>query len=84
VRNRRGLTEPWPSEPLQPRPALRPAWVELNCLLCGELGGRIEDERIVRPAAPGRIRVAGRRLLCGRCGSALLPGDRGQGPILST
>ena len=74
--------EPLAAEPVaEPRPAIR--WVELICLLCGELAGRIEDERIVRPAAPGSVRLEGQRLLCGRCGSSVLPGERGEGTPFS-
>jgi hypothetical protein len=56
-----------------PRPAV--VRTELSCLLCGEIAGVIENRRIVRPRSPGSLRYDGRRLTCGRCGSALIPGD---------
>lgn len=52
-------------------------WTEFTCLVCGELAGYVEDERIVRPVSPGRIRIERARLVCGRCGGLLLPGERG-------
>jgi len=58
-------------------PRTRIAWTELTCLTCGEVAGYIQDHRIVRPVAPGRIRLERSRLRCGRCGGMLLPGERG-------
>jgi hypothetical protein len=55
----------------------RVAWIELSCLNCGELAGYIEDRRVVRQMAPGRLRVDRGRLRCGRCGGLLLTGDQG-------
>lgn len=52
-------------------------WTELCCLTCGEVAGYIENQRIVRPVSPGRIRLERARLSCGRCGGLLLPGARG-------
>ena len=55
----------------------RISWVELSCLNCGELAGYVENERIVKPVAPGRIRLDGGRPRCGRCNGLLLTGERG-------
>lgn len=55
----------------------RIAWVELNCLTCGEVAGYVEDQRIVRPVNPDGIRIERGRLRCGRCGGLLLTGARG-------
>ena len=55
----------------------RISWVELSCLNCGELAGYIENERIVKPVVPGRIRLDSGRLRCGRCNGLLLTGQRG-------
>lgn len=52
-------------------------WVELSCLSCGELAGYIENQRLVKPVVPGRIRMDAGRLRCGRCGGLLLSGERG-------
>lgn len=59
----------------------RVAWIELSCLNCGELAGYIEDNRVVRQVTPGRVRVDGKRLRCGRCGGLLLTGDHGVSPV---
>ena len=56
---------------------VRIAWVELTCLPCGEVAGYVENARLVRPIYPGGIRLERHRLRCGRCGGALLPGNRG-------
>jgi hypothetical protein len=58
-------------------PRTRISWVELCCLNCGEVAGYIEDGRLVKPVIPGRIRMHGRRLRCGRCDGLLLSGERG-------
>jgi len=55
----------------------RISWVELSCLNCGELAGYVENERLVKPVVPGRIRLDGGRPRCGRCGGLLLTGARG-------
>jgi hypothetical protein len=55
----------------------RISWVELSCLNCGELAGYIENERIVKPVVPGRVRLEKGRLRCGRCNGLLLSGQRG-------
>ena len=65
------------SEPAEAPTRVRIAWTELTCLTCGELAGYVENQRIVRPLKPGRIRLTGRRLGCGRCGGLLLFGERG-------
>jgi hypothetical protein len=53
------------------------SWVELCCLNCGELAGYIENAHLVKPVVPGRIRIEGCRLRCGRCDGMLLSGERG-------
>jgi RNase P subunit RPR2 len=63
--------------PVEAPARVRIAWTELTCLTCGEVAGYIENQRIVRPVTPGRVRIKGRRLGCGRCGGLLLPGERG-------
>jgi hypothetical protein len=55
----------------------RISWIELCCLNCGEVAGYIENARLVKPVVPGRIRMDGRRLRCGRCDGLLLSGERG-------
>ena len=55
----------------------RIAWVELNCLPCGEVAGYIENARLVRPTYPDGIRIERGHLRCGRCGGVLLAGNRG-------
>ena len=52
-------------------------WTELSCLTCGEVAGYVENQRIVRPVSPGRIRLERAALRCGRCAGLLLPGARG-------
>ena len=52
-------------------------WTELSCLTCGEVAGYVENQRIVRPVLPGRIRMERGRLACGRCGGMLLSGACG-------
>ena len=55
----------------------RISWVELSCLNCGELAGYVENQRLVKPVVPGRIRLDGGTPRCGRCGGLLLSGERG-------
>jgi hypothetical protein len=55
----------------------RITWVELSCLNCGELAGYVENERLVKPVVPGRVRLEGGRPRCGRCNGLLLTGERG-------
>jgi hypothetical protein len=50
------------------------AWVDLECLLCGELVATLEDNRVVHPRTSDSIRLAGRLILCGRCGGVIVPG----------
>jgi hypothetical protein len=66
---------PFESAAVGERPRI--SWVELSCLNCGELAGYIENERIVKPVVPGRIRLDNNRLRCGRCSGLLLSGQRG-------
>jgi hypothetical protein len=54
--------------------------IELHCLMCGDVAGVIEDRKIVRPTREGSIRYDGRKLMCGRCGSGLIPGDEVREP----
>jgi hypothetical protein len=67
-------------QPLEERTP-RVAWIELTCLNCGEIAGYIEDRRFVRGVVPGRVRLDGKRLRCGRCGGLLLTGDHGLSTI---
>ena len=53
------------------------SWVELSCLNCGELAGDVENDRIVKPVVPGRVRLESGRPRCGRCNGLLLTGERG-------
>jgi hypothetical protein len=55
----------------------RISWVELSCLNCGELAGYVENERVVKPVVPGRVRLDSGRPRCGRCNGLLLTGERG-------
>ena len=55
----------------------RISWVELSCLNCGELAGYVENDRIVKPVVPGRVRLDSGRPRCGRCNGLLLTGERG-------
>jgi ParB family transcriptional regulator, chromosome partitioning protein len=51
-------------------------WVELNCLLCGERAGTVENGTLhVRPGSTVRHRDG--RVVCGRCGGSLTFGERG-------
>jgi hypothetical protein len=61
----------------EPRERVRIAWLELNCLACGEVAGYIEDDRIVRPVYPGGIVLDRGQPTCGRCGALLFGGHRG-------
>ena len=72
-----GAVRPLPPDEPAVRRAPNPTTVrlELTCLLCGELAGVIENGRVVRACMPGSVRYDRRRLTCGRCGSALIPGD---------
>ena len=54
--------------------------IELHCLMCGDVAGVIEDRKIVRPTREGSVRYDGRKLMCGRCGSGLIPGDEVREP----
>ena len=62
---------------LAEQPKARISWVELCCLNCGELAAYVENARLVKPVVPGRIRIEGTRLRCGRCDGMLLSGERG-------
>jgi hypothetical protein len=61
----------------QPLPRERIKWTELSCLTCGEVAGYVENQRILRPVLPGRIRLDRSGLRCGRCGGTLLAGAHG-------
>ena len=47
-------------------------------MLCGEWAATLEDGATFRPRAAGTARVAGGRIVCGRCGGALTPTDQGE------
>jgi hypothetical protein len=49
---------------------------ELQCLLCGEVAGAIEQGRSFRPRDPRTTHLVSGRLRCGRCGGSLSTGDR--------
>jgi hypothetical protein len=66
-----------PDSAVADQPKTRISWIELCCLNCGEVAGYIENARLVKPVVPGRIRIDGRRLRCGRCHGLLLSGERG-------
>jgi hypothetical protein len=56
----------------------RTKWVELSCMLCGELVGTLEGGSVLRPRTESSVRVAGARIVCGRCGGSLSPADQGE------
>ena len=56
----------------------RVKWVELSCMLCGEWVATLEAGTVLRPRSEGSARVAGARVVCGRCGGALTPTDQGE------
>jgi len=56
----------------------RVKWVELSCLLCGESVATVEGGSVLRPKQPDSVRVAGARVVCGRCGGSLSPTDQGE------
>ncbi len=56
----------------------RVKWVELSCLLCGEWAATLEGGSVLRPRSAGSARVAGSRVVCGRCGGGLSPTDQGE------
>src|SRR5207247_11455573 len=56
---------------------LRIAWLELTCLMCGEISGYIEDQRVVRPVYAGGIVLEHGQPRCGRCNALLIAGERG-------
>jgi ParB/RepB/Spo0J family partition protein len=53
-------------------------WVELCCLMCGERAHAQRFGNRLRLTEPANIRHAGGRLVCGRCGGTIAPGDRGR------
>jgi hypothetical protein len=57
--------------------APRQAWVELACLLCGEMVGILLDRRVIRPRATGSVRIDEHTMRCGRCGCPVVIGERG-------
>jgi ParB/RepB/Spo0J family partition protein len=59
------------------RPSRAPTeWLELECLMCGEKAAVIVNG-VIHSQAPESTRRDGRRLVCGRCGGALINGQRG-------
>ena len=60
----------------EPR-AARQAWVELACLLCGDMVGILLDRRVIRPRAAGSLRIVEQTMRCGRCGGPVVAGERG-------
>ena len=57
---------------------VRVKWVELSCILCGELAATLEGGALLRPRTAGSARVNGSRVVCGRCGGSLSPTDQGE------
>ena len=57
--------------------AARQAWVELACLLCGEMVGILLDRRVIRPRAAGSLQIVEQTMRCGRCGGPVVAGERG-------
>ena len=60
----------------EPR-APRLAWVELACLLCGNMVGILLDRRAIRPRAADSLRIVDQTMRCGRCGGPVVTGERG-------
>ena len=60
----------------EPR-AARLAWVDLACLLCGDVVGILLDRRVIRPRAAGSLRIVEQTMRCGRCGGPVVAGERG-------
>jgi ParB/RepB/Spo0J family partition protein len=56
--------------------AARREWLELKCLMCGEKAAIVVNG-VLRSQTPESTRPAGHRVVCGRCGGALVNGDRG-------
>jgi hypothetical protein len=56
----------------------RTKWVELSCLLCGESVGTLEGGSVLRPRTDASVKLAGARVVCGRCGGSLSPTDQGE------
>jgi hypothetical protein len=56
----------------------RTKWVELSCMLCGEVAATLEGGSVLRPLNPSSMRVTGSRVVCGRCGGSLSPTDQGE------
>jgi hypothetical protein len=56
----------------------RTKWVELSCLLCGEAVGTLEAGSVLRPRTEASVKLAGARVVCGRCGGSLSPTDQGE------
>jgi hypothetical protein len=57
--------------------APRRAWVELACLLCGDMVGILLDHRVIRPRAADSVRIVDQTMRCGRCGGPVVAGERG-------
>jgi ParB family chromosome partitioning protein len=64
-------------EPIQHQSESSPtSWTELYCLMCGERGATVSNGT-VHAQYGGAVRQRGKQLICGRCGGALTPGERG-------
>jgi ParB/RepB/Spo0J family partition protein len=53
-------------------------WVDLCCIMCGERARAQKLGNQLRLIDQGHIREAAGRLVCGRCGGSVAPGDRGR------
>jgi ParB family chromosome partitioning protein len=53
-------------------------WIDLSCLMCGEHGRAQRSGNRLRLVGQGNIHQSGDRLVCGRCGGSVTPGDRGR------
>jgi ParB family transcriptional regulator, chromosome partitioning protein len=53
-------------------------WVELYCLMCGEHARAQQLGNRLKLTDQSNIRTSSGRLVCGRCGGSVAPGDRGR------
>jgi ParB family chromosome partitioning protein len=55
----------------------RRTFVEMTCLNCGHLAGRVEEGTRFLVSQPGSASQRGRSWVCGRCSGTLIAGERG-------
>jgi hypothetical protein len=65
-------------KPVRPDAVRKITRTQLQCLLCGEVAGAIEQERSFRATSAGSVRVVHNHLTCGRCGGSLTASDRSE------